>query len=269
MTRRTGIQKKSRMVIEFVLLGLAVALVSGCAGTGMPGNGTTLSLQETQSERQYYVYLPQGYDENNSYPVVLAIHCIKPFDDADRQIRDWERIADEYGFIVAAPVLATPNPVPLWFNHVSGTMKRDEEVTMNVLEQVLKDTAADPDRVFITSLSSGGAMMHYLANKYPGRFAGLCARGCWFNENILSEDNARGMAEKGFAVMIQYAEHDNTNIKHDSWKAIRWYEEMGFEVESAVIGQSLRLPGMGHMAGTFPDRAGEFFNRCIEASKSQ
>ena len=111
--------------------------------------------------------------------------------------------------------------------------------------------------------------MHYVANKYPDRFAGLAARGCWFNANILNEENARKMAQKKFPVMIQYAEHDNTNIKIDSWKAIRWYEKMGFEVESAVVGQSLRLPGLGHMEGTVPDKAGEFFMRCIEAGKPE
>ena len=255
---------KAMVLLKLGILAVAALTVAGCPVHEEPGSGTQLSLREAQTERQYYLYKPLGYDPNKRYPLVMAIHCIKPFDSAHRQIREWESTADKYGFIVAAPVLATPNLVPLWFNKVDSTMKRDEQVVMKVLDEVLKNTAADPNRVFISSLSSGGALMHYVANKYPNRFAGLCARGCWFNEHILNEENARKMAETGFAVMIQYAEYDDINIKIDSWKAIRWYEQMGFEVKSVVIGLSLRLPGLGHMEGTVPDKAGEFFMRCMK-----
>lgn len=266
-----GLRKtlNAKTVVKLVFLAVAGLSAAGCPVYKDPGAGTQLNLTEAQSKRQYYLYKPVGYDPNKRYPVVMAIHCIKPFDSAQRQIKEWESTADKYGFIVAAPAMGSANPVPLWFNHVDSTMKRDEQVVMNVLDEVLEDTAADPNWVFITSLSSGGALMHYVANKYPERFAGLAARGCWFNKHILSEENARKMAENDFRVMIHYAEYDNTNIKIDSWKAIRWYKEMGFEVASTVIGQSLRLPGLGHMEGAVPDKAGEFFMRCMEADKSK
>ncbi|NIA07822.1 MAG: hypothetical protein GWP14_09370 [Actinobacteria bacterium] len=260
---------KATAVLKLVVPAVLVLSAAGCAVNEEPGNGTQLTLTEPQTKRQYYLYKPAGYDPNKRYPLVMALHCIKPFDNAQRQIKEWESTADKYGFIVAAPVLATANPVPLWFNHVDSTMKRDQQVVMNVLDEVLRDTSADPNWVFISSLSSGGPLMYYVANKYPNRFAGLAARGCWFNENILSEENARKMAKNNFRVMIQYAEYDDINIKIDSWKSIRWHKKMGFNVKSVVIGQTLRLPGLGHMEGTVPDKAGEFFSRCIEAGKSK
>ena len=112
-------------------------------------------------------------------------------------------------------------------------------------------------------------LMHYLANQYPDRFAGLCARGCWFDPGILSEENARQMAADGFQVMIHYAEYDGNNIKLDSWKAVRWYRKMGFEVEFKVISQTLRPPEWGHFQGAVPHTAGEFFSRCPERSSKQ
>ena len=255
--------------IRLGLIAAAVLLSAGCAVTEKPGSGTQMQLKEYKSDKSYYLYLPDGYDVTKRYPVVVTIHCIKPFDSAHRQIREWESTADKYGFIVVAPVVATANPVPLWFNHVSSTMKRDEQVVRNVLDEVLSDTSGDPKQVFITSMSCGGTLMHYLANRYPERFAGLCARGCWFNSAILDEDNARKMAARGFPVLIHYAEYDGANIKVDSWKARRWYEKMGFEVEFAAISQTLRLPAFGHMQGAVPHRAGEFFSRCIKENTTK
>ena len=250
--------------LQLGLLTAALLLTAGCAVNDVPGEGIQLKLKEYESNKGYYLYLPAGYDPKESYAVVLTIHCIKPFDSAHRQIREWESTADKYGFIVVAPVVATANPLPLWFNHVSSTMKRDEKGVMKVLDEVLSDTSGDPSRVFITAMSCGGTLMHYLANQYPARFAGMCARGCWFNSKILSEENARQMADSGFPVLIHYAEYDGANIKADSWKAVRRYRQMGFEVEFMVIGQTLRLPAFGHMQGAAVHKAGEFFSRCLK-----
>ena len=75
---------------------------------------------------------------------------------------------------------------------------------------------------------------------------------------------ARKMAARDFPVLIHYAEYDGTNIRADAWKAYRWYKEMGFDVEFAIIGQTVRPPGFGHVEGTVPTKAAEFFSRCME-----
>ena len=123
-----GVGKTLQATAVLKLLALAVVGLSatGCAVHEEPGSGTQLRLTEAQAKRQYYLYLPAGYDPNKRYPVVMAIHCIRPIDSAHRQIREWESTADKYGFIVAAPAVGAANPVPLWFNQVDSTMKRDD-----------------------------------------------------------------------------------------------------------------------------------------------
>ena len=262
-------RRKAMIVLKLGLLALAGAFMGGCPVAEEPGKGLQLSLTEGQTERQYYLYKPAGYSPNGRYPLVVTLHALKPFDGAERQIKEWESTADKYGFMVVAPVVTNANMFALMLNKVDPAMKRDDQIIMNVVDEVLRETAADPDRVFITSFSAGGALMYYVTNQHPDRFAGLCARSCWFNPHILDEENARKMAADGFSVMIHYAEYDNTNIKMDSWKAVRWHEKMGFEVEFAVISQTVRLPGLGHMEGSDPHTAAEFFNRCVEEDKTQ
>ena len=142
---------------------------------------------------------------------------------------------------------------------------------MNVLERVFSDTSADPARLLIAAWSGGGFLMHYVANQYPERFAALCSRACFFTGRVLSEENARRMAGESFPVMIYYAKYDGPWVKIFSWNAIRWYTQMGFKLETAVILQTMRLPflGLGHVEGARPDIAAEFFTRCAKAARAK
>ena len=69
----------------------ATLFLAGCPVHQKPGTGTQFSLREAESQRRYYLYLPAGYDTSKSWPLVVTIHGYKPFDTADRQIREWQR----------------------------------------------------------------------------------------------------------------------------------------------------------------------------------
>ena len=236
-------------------------LLTGCPVFQDPGIGTQFTLNEAQANRKYYLYLPHGYDINKSYPLVVTVHGFVPFDTANRQIREWQSTADKYGLIVVAPVLGTSNQVMLWLNEVSAGVRKDEQVVMGVLDHVLSHTAADPDRVLVTGWSTGGFLMHYLANQHPDRFTAICSRGSCFNSRVLNEDNARLMGQRDFPVMIFYGQDDGLNIKLESDFAIKWYKERGFAVESFVIPQTPWIPGVPLGHNRQPELAATFFLR--------
>ena len=235
--------------------------VSGCPVHQEPGTGTQFTLTEAQENRKYHLYLPEGYDINKRYPVVVTIHGFSPFDTADRQIREWQSTADKYGLIVVAPFLGTHNQVMLWINEISAGVKRDEQVVMGVLDHVLSHTAADPDRVLVTGWSTGGFLMHYLANQHPDRFSAVCSRGSSFNSRILNEENARLMGRQHFPVLIFYGQDDGLNIKLESDYAVKWYKERGFAVEKFVIPQTRWIPGVPLGHNRQPELAAAFFVR--------
>ena len=239
-------------------------LCCGCGVAGKPGSGTRVTIEEGQTGRKGYVYLPAGYDASKRWPVVLTFHAYIPFGGAERQIKEWESTADEYGLIVVAPVLVNSGPfMEPGMYRVTQSIKRDTQAAMGMLNYVLEQKGGDSERVLVTGLSSGGSLMHYVVNQYADSFAALCSRCCFFNPAILDEEKARQLAEKNFPVMIYYAEYDAMWIKLDSQKAVKWYEDKGFEVESFVIPQTPRVPGMalGHVVGAKPELAAEFFMR--------
>lgn len=256
---------------QLCLLAVMILFLAGCPVHQKPGTGTQFTLAEPQTNGKYYLYLPAGYDTSKTYPLVVTIHGLPPFDTADMQIREWQSTADKYGLIVIAPILGGSNQLMLKSNMISAGVKRDERIVINAMNHVLSHTAADPDRVLITAWSSGGLLMHYLANQRPDRFTALCSRGCWFRADILDEDSARRMAERNFPLMIFYGQGDSLNVKLDSNSAIKWYESMGFNVESSVILQSMWFVrtvfgGLGH--DRRPGVAAEFFQRVSDSNTS-
>ena len=266
-TFRSHTISKSFIGLQLGLLATVALVLPGCAVWQKPGTGTQLSIKEPQTNGSYYLYLPAGYDSNRSWPLVVTLHGRNPFDNANRQIREWQSTADKHGLIVIAPVLGNSNEWISGVNVFSASVSQDEQVLMNIMDHALARTAADPNRVLVTAWSNGGTVMHYVANQHPDRFAALCARGCWFKSDILDEDNARRMAQRNFPVMIFYGQGDSWNIKRDSNSAIKWYESMGFNVESTVIPQSLwmvksALAGFGGHDRR-PEAAAEFFMRVI------
>ncbi|NIA07591.1 MAG: prolyl oligopeptidase family serine peptidase [Actinobacteria bacterium] len=238
---------------------MAALCLAGCPVKEKPGTGVRFTITDPQTSRRGYLYIPAGYDVNKSWPVVLTFHAYKPFGGAERQIREWSSTADKYGLIIVAPVLVNSGPqMPYRLYRISPSVEKDVQAAMGMLDYVLTHTAADPDRVYITGFSYGGFLMHYVANRFPDRFAALCSRNCSFNPGILNEDNARRMAERNFPVMIYYTEHDMWYIKDFSKTAVDWYRDRGFSVQTEVIPQSMMPPGWGHFEA-YPEIAAEFF----------
>ena len=249
--------------LQLCLVAVLALFLGGCPVYQKPGKGTQFTLTDTQTNGKYYLYLPASYDINKSWPLVVTIHGFDPFDTADRQIREWQSTADKYGLIVIVPVLSTSNQVMLRLNKISASVRRDEQVVMNALDHVLSHTAADPDQVLVTAWSTGGFLMHYLANQHPDRFTALCSRQSCFNAEILDEENARLMGQRNFPVLIFYGQDDGLNIKVESDYAVKWYKSRGFNVEKFVIPQTPRIPGVPLGHNRQPDLAASFFVRVM------
>ena len=247
--------------IKLTLISLAAIFLSGCPITQEPGHGVRFTITEPHTGRQGYLYIPSGSDRTKRLPVVLSFHAYKPFGCASRQIREWSSTADKYGLIILAPKLVNSGPkMERRLNRITPSVQTDVEAAMGMLDYALTHTSADPNRIYVTGFSYGGFLMHYVTNLFPDRFAALCSRSCSFNPNILNEDNARRMAERGFPVMIYYTQHDFWYTKEDSDIAVAWYRDHGLEVQTAIIPQRPMLHGWGHFEGR-PELAAEFFLR--------
>ena len=63
-------------------------------------SGTILSAGE---KRQYLLYVPGSYDRTRPTPLVISLHALALWPAAQMETSRWNRLADEYGFIVVYP----------------------------------------------------------------------------------------------------------------------------------------------------------------------
>ncbi len=247
-------------------LGLLLTVGTGCAVPQRPGKGLCKRHVEPTTDTGYWLYLPEGYvsgngqrGPNDRWPVILTLHGLRPYDDANPQIREWQQEADRYDFIVIAPELRTCDTlrmVPPLNNPNLPSLQQDERAIIAVLDEVERRTNADPSRVLATSFSSGGYLAHYMVNRHPERFTCLVVRGSNFSEELL--DPAQVPKYRQMRIGIFFGENDFKLCREESMRAVEWYRRHHFDVVARKVG------GLGHERK--PEVAAALFASSIGAS---
>jgi poly(hydroxyalkanoate) depolymerase family esterase len=120
------------------------------------------------------VYVPAGLD--GPAPLVVVLHgCTQ-----DAAVYDhgsgWSRLADRHGFILLFPEQNRANNPMLCFNWFSGNDNQrgmgEAASIAGMIAAMKKAHPIDPQRVFVTGLSAGGAMAAVMLATYPELFAG-------------------------------------------------------------------------------------------------
>ncbi len=257
----------ARVLASGKVLMLAVSMMlatqCGCPVPQRPGLGQCSRLVEPETKTGYWLYLPEDYVRNNgqragnaSWPMVVTLHGLRPYDDAKPQIRSWQQEADRYGLIVVAPELRTCDQLVMQLplrDSSKWYVRTDEKAILAVMDEVCRRTNADPTRVLLTCFSSGGYMAHYMMNRHPERFLTLAAMGANFNEELI--DYTQIPKYRSTKLAIFFGENDFKLCREESLRAVSWYRRYRFDVDARQVA------GLGHERR--PQLASVFFARLI------
>lgn len=135
------------------------------------------TVQTTEGERKYAIFLPDGYDPNREYPLILFLHGAgERGEDGIRptQAGIGPNIAGrtkDFPFIVVFPQARKT-----W-----ASDSADAKAAFAALEDVLAKHKVDRSRIYLTGLSMGGFGSWRNAAAYPDLFAAIVPI-CGFSE---------------------------------------------------------------------------------------
>lgn len=152
--------------MRFIFLSLlAAAWLPTSAFADEPAQTSQRLEAEAKVELNYLLYLPKGYDDQESWPLVLFLHG------AGERGNDLELVkkhgppkligeGKDFPFIVVSPQCRKD----VWWEPIELTA---------LLDEVNKKHKVDKDRIYVTGLSMGGFGTWRLAAHTPDRFAAI------------------------------------------------------------------------------------------------
>lgn len=119
-------------------------------------------------------YAPQGL--RSGATLVVVLHGCSQRAESFAADAGWLELAERWGFVVLAPEqsqMNNPGRCFNWFRQGDIRRGRGEAASIAAMVQAaVQAHGADPNRVFVTGLSAGGAMSAVMLAAYPDLFAG-------------------------------------------------------------------------------------------------
>lgn len=203
-------------VTSFLALSLLVVWWSSCGNSAEhPELDAVNSFGSNPGNLKMFVFEPSS--PTADMPLVVAMHGCSQSAAQMADLTEWNRLGEEYGFYVIYPEQATKNNVSRCFNWFqNGDIHRDEGEARSIrsmVDHMLLNYPIDPQRVFVTGLSAGGAMTSVMLACYPDRFAAgavhaggpyKAATDVWQSVSALAGNVSKGAEEWGNLVRGQY-----------------------------------------------------------------
>ena len=119
---------------------------------------------------QYVLFVPHDYKGNTAYPVILFLH-------GSGETKGGTKMPVEVGIGPAIKDQEKTFPfitvIPQSQNRTWKADSDDGKMALAMLDAVLKEYKTDPQRIYLTGLSMGGAGTWSLAAKHPEKWAAI------------------------------------------------------------------------------------------------
>jgi polyhydroxybutyrate depolymerase len=140
-------------------------------------NQTNGEIQSSGKKRKYLLYVPKTYDPAKPTPLVISIHGFAEWPAHQRDISHWNKLADQYGFIVVFP--SGTGFFPMHWRIMNDAHRASEDPRLDVqfisdlIDKLESQYNLDPRRIYANGLSNGAGMSFALACKLSERIAAI------------------------------------------------------------------------------------------------
>lgn len=207
----------------------------------------TFEDEKTGVTLEYSLYIPQDYDENEKYPMLMYIpdasgasksakEIVEQYYGADIWVTDEEQAKHKSFVLVPAfSVISVDDD----YNTTD-----EIEATVNLINYLTESYSIDTDRLYTTGQSMGCMTSLYLNSKYPDLFAAsLFVSGQWDISVLKPLENKKffyitaggdGNASGGQDAVKAMFDEDNVGYSYGTWSAQNSQEEQNSAAEELI-----------------------------------
>ena len=204
---------------SFLLFTTAVVLAAEPKSGVFPDEKITVD----KDEREYRLVVPKSVDLKRPAPLVFAFHgFLIDSKDAMPLYTGLNETAGKHKFI-----LVYPNAIDRSWSLTPDKMLKDVAFFDALLKKLQADYNIDSNRIYVTGMSNGGYMSHFIAKERSKVIAAAAS-----HSGALGLQTILGIhSDRKFPVMIIHGDKDNV-IKVDAARENRdKYKNEGHEVE--------------------------------------
>jgi polyhydroxybutyrate depolymerase len=139
-------------------------------------NGTIVSSGQ---KREYLLYVPRSYDRAKPTPLVISLHAAALWPATQMETTQWNKVADEHGFIVVYPSGTTlrgggTGVLPkLWLLRPEADLLANVRFISELIDTLGAAYNIDTTRIYANGFSNGGAMTFALSCRLSHRIAAV------------------------------------------------------------------------------------------------
>jgi predicted esterase len=188
------------------------------AVSGFGKDAVKLPAGYDSTKQRYQLFVPKNYRKDKPASLVLFVSA----GDGQQGWKNWQKFCEQEGVFFAAP-LGAGNSTP------AGPRTR---IILDVLDDVRRQYAIDPDQTYITGFSGGGRMACAIGFALPEYFGGVIPL-CGTNP-ISGPTYLRHRIEERLSVAFVTGEKD-FNRKENEEYMFPWFQEIGIRSKLWVV----------------------------------
>jgi polyhydroxybutyrate depolymerase len=158
-------------VIGLICLPAAAAAIE--AVSYLATNRSANTIVSSGLTRDYVLYVPPTYDRSKPAPLVISMHGAGLWGAAQRDISQWNRVADREGVIVVYPSGRSGFGPRVWNADAGSGVTVDVRFISDLIDALQKNHNIDPSRIYADGLSNGGGMAFVLSCTMSDRIAAV------------------------------------------------------------------------------------------------
>ena len=155
------------------LIGLPVVFVPIAAVSFYSANRDSGSFVSSGEKREYLLHVPRSYDRSKPTPLVISMHGAGLWGAAQKEISQWNDLADEQRFIVVYPSGLDGKGVRIWRAQPGAGLMKDVRFISELIDTLKASYNLDSTRIYANGLSNGGGMSFVLSCTLSDRIAAV------------------------------------------------------------------------------------------------